>query len=33
LIGPRTIEETRTSMLALDVPLTRQELHWLDSGK
>jgi aryl-alcohol dehydrogenase-like predicted oxidoreductase len=33
LIGPRTIEETRTSMLALDVPLTRQELRWLDSGK
>ena len=32
LIGPRSIEETRTSMLALDVPLTSQELRWLDTG-
>lgn len=33
LIGPRTIEETRTSMLALDVQLSPQELHWLDTGE
>lgn len=33
LIGPQTIEETRTSMLALDVPVTPQELHWLDTGE
>jgi aryl-alcohol dehydrogenase-like predicted oxidoreductase len=33
LIGPRTIEETRTSMIALDVPLSPQELHWLDTGE
>jgi aryl-alcohol dehydrogenase-like predicted oxidoreductase len=32
LIGPRTIEETRTSMLALDVQLTPAELQWLDMG-
>lgn len=32
LIGPRTIEETRTSMLTLDVQLTPAELQWLDMG-
>jgi predicted dehydrogenase/aryl-alcohol dehydrogenase-like predicted oxidoreductase len=30
LIGPRTIEETRTSVQALDVNLTPQELRWLN---
>jgi predicted dehydrogenase/aryl-alcohol dehydrogenase-like predicted oxidoreductase len=30
LIGPRTIEETRTSLLGLDLLLTPQELRWLN---
>jgi predicted dehydrogenase/aryl-alcohol dehydrogenase-like predicted oxidoreductase len=30
LIGPRTIEETRTSVAALDVALTPEELRWLN---
>ncbi len=30
LIGPRTLEETRTSFLALDLQLTPTELHWLN---
>ena len=30
LIGPRTLEETRTSFLALDVELTPVERRWLN---
>ena len=30
LIGPRTIEETRTSMAGLEITLTDQQLRWLD---
>ncbi|MFW6189826.1 MAG: aldo/keto reductase [Planctomycetota bacterium] len=30
LIGPRTLEETRTSLPALEVELTPEELAWLD---
>jgi predicted dehydrogenase/aryl-alcohol dehydrogenase-like predicted oxidoreductase len=30
LIGPRSIEETRTSLQALGVSLTSDELHWLN---
>jgi aryl-alcohol dehydrogenase-like predicted oxidoreductase len=30
LIGPRTIEETRTTFPALDVELTRKEVRWLN---
>lgn len=30
LIGPRTIEETRTSVQALEVQLTPEELRWLN---
>lgn len=30
LIGPRTIEETRTSVQALDVELTPEEMRWLN---
>lgn len=30
LIGPRTLEETRTSMAALDITLTDEEVRWLD---
>ncbi len=30
LIGPRTIEETRTSLPALEIELTADELKWLD---
>ncbi len=30
LIGPKNIEETRTSLLALDVRLTADELAWLN---
>lgn len=33
LIGPQTIEETRTSMIALDVALSPEELRWLDTGE
>lgn len=33
LIGPQSIEETRTSFLALNTPLSAQELRWLDSGE
>lgn len=32
LIGPRTVEETRTSLMALDVKLTQDELRWLSEG-
>ncbi len=32
LIGPRTLEETRTSWPALDVHLSPEELRWLDVG-
>jgi aryl-alcohol dehydrogenase-like predicted oxidoreductase len=30
LIGPQSIEETRTSLAALEVRLTPQELRWLN---
>ena len=30
LIGPRTLEETRTSFPALDVDLTPEEVRWLN---
>ncbi|WJL96764.1 aldo/keto reductase [Microbacterium sp. ET2] len=30
LIGPRTVTETRTSLAALDVVLTPEEVRWLD---
>ncbi|MHB9032882.1 MAG: aldo/keto reductase [Anaerolineae bacterium] len=30
LIGPRSIEETRTSLMALQVELSDAELHWLN---
>jgi aryl-alcohol dehydrogenase-like predicted oxidoreductase len=30
LMGPRTIEETRTSLMALDVKLTPEELRYLN---
>jgi predicted dehydrogenase/aryl-alcohol dehydrogenase-like predicted oxidoreductase len=30
LFGPRSIEETRTSMAGLDVTLTREQVRWLD---
>jgi predicted dehydrogenase/aryl-alcohol dehydrogenase-like predicted oxidoreductase len=30
LIGPRTLAETRTSLPALDVPLTPEEVKWLN---
>ena len=33
LIGPRNIEETRTSLQALDVELSPQELRWLNLEK
>lgn len=30
LIGPRTLEETRTSFPALDIQLSEEEVNWLD---
>jgi aryl-alcohol dehydrogenase-like predicted oxidoreductase len=30
LIGPRTIEEMRTSALGLEVELTQEELRWVN---
>ena len=33
LIGPQTIEETRTSLIALGVSLSPEELNWLDLGE
>jgi aryl-alcohol dehydrogenase-like predicted oxidoreductase len=33
LIGPRTQEETRTSIQALEIALTREELQWLNLGE
>jgi aryl-alcohol dehydrogenase-like predicted oxidoreductase len=30
LIGPRTIDETRTTMPALDFELTPEEIRWLN---
>ncbi|WP_338040122.1 aldo/keto reductase [Paramicrobacterium fandaimingii] len=30
LFGPRSIEETRTSMAGLDISLTEQQVRWLD---
>lgn len=30
LIGPRSIEETRTSMAGLDISLTEEQVRWLD---
>ncbi|WP_167132599.1 aldo/keto reductase [Paramicrobacterium chengjingii] len=30
LIGPRSIEETRTSMAGLDIELTEEQVRWLD---
>ncbi|MEX2387256.1 MAG: aldo/keto reductase, partial [Phycisphaeraceae bacterium] len=30
LFGPRTLEELRTSLPALDVPLTPEEVQWLN---
>ena len=30
LFGPRSIEETRTSMAGLDVTLTDEQVRWLD---
>lgn len=32
LIGPRSLSETRTSLLALDVTLTTEEANWLANG-
>jgi len=33
LIGPQTIEETRTSLIALGVALSPKEVRWLDAGE
>lgn len=33
LIGPRTVHETVTSLPALDIQLTQQQIDWLWSGK
>jgi aryl-alcohol dehydrogenase-like predicted oxidoreductase len=30
LIGPRTLEETRSSMAALEIQLTKQQIRWLN---
>ena len=30
LIGPETLQETRTAMRALDIALTQDELRWLN---
>lgn len=32
LIGPRTLDETRTSFAALDVALTPEQIAWLEGG-
>ena len=32
LIGPASVEELRSSVAALDIELTPQEVRWLESG-
>jgi aryl-alcohol dehydrogenase-like predicted oxidoreductase len=33
LIGPRTVGETHSSLRALDVKLTPDQVHWLETGE